>query len=532
MHRVQLNGGWCELLLAPISWVAILNNEFFFDCELRIPVKELHKYEHIPVQFQGLTTNPNDGTCGCISKTVDPQYNTYVYMLTFYRSKMTAKCQGSEFFCKLGDTLEEKKRIDVYGFKKSPGPTSTVCEGHNLTFNWEFNLNFDFKFQCSRKADRDFSVTTPMSNEIPKLIFQNVPKEMKNAVITITLTLTLNLACENTGMWLMSLVMSSVSLACENTGMWLMSLVMSYVSLACENTGMWLMSLVMSSVSLACENTGMWLMSLVMSYVSLACENTGMWLMSLVMSSVSLTCENTGLWLMSLVMSSVSLACENTERDLDYNDYNDYGNDSYIGIEFPSSSTSTTTTTTTVTTTTTTTTPKPINMKNVKRTTYVLADFTRLAILEPPSDNLDLEFSGAKTLSGQIIVSCEMRKTASLGQPPINMTIWHNDKVIVTRENTHLLRYMITAAQGNLTCGDPARADPDEGHQHRPVPVLLRGLHLPHTDDVDCDADGGAHAQYHGPAEARPGDRAADVGRQDAAPKGAGAVRDTGDVGR
>ncbi|XP_055870822.1 uncharacterized protein LOC106073775 [Biomphalaria glabrata] len=391
--------------LAPKTGFTLLGNEYYFRCEVRLKVDEVSIVESYTMRFSApdascevknwkycntpFPENPVDAQCGCIGKTGN---DVIVYLFAFYRKTMTKAYHGKRFNCRFGDDLSDNRGLDVVGFTKMPGPITQVCVGNNLTLNWAFLLNYDFYqvytlseitwkledneigrcsftdvTKCSGTHEKDITFNIGLSQEIPKLIYHNIPLELRKSTITIT---------------------------------------MKVLLVDTENKD--------------------------------GQDSSRRDILALEEGPI------------------VRRQAVDSERKTQLTDPPTTVTTTFT-IPPSTTITTTSTTTTTTTTTATTTTPEPIRYQ-IKRE-LSLTDSTSLNVLEPPSESLGLDFTGTKTLDGNIIVSCELSASASLGNPPVNLSIWHNDEIIVTRDNTHLLRYKLKAAEGNLTCsivGDSA----------------------------------------------------------------------------
>ncbi|XP_059140709.1 uncharacterized protein LOC131928650 [Physella acuta] len=118
----------------------------------------------------------------------------------------------------------------------------------------------------------------------------------------------------------------------------------------------------------------------------------------------------------------------------------------------------TTPTTPTPTTATTTTTPKPVYFVP----TYVpriIQSSTHLIVTAPPTEGGSFKLYGLQTITGSVIITCELMHMHFLGIPPVNTTIWHNDHVLTTRSNSRKVSFSLPyQSESNFSCGIEGKA--------------------------------------------------------------------------
>ncbi|BFZ11259.1 hypothetical protein BsWGS_14298 [Bradybaena similaris] len=111
-----------------------------------------------------------------------------------------------------------------------------------------------------------------------------------------------------------------------------------------------------------------------------------------------------------------------------------------------------TTTTTARRTQPTTTTPIPVETPLEDPDNH-MTDTVQLIVTEPPSNETRAKVNAYESLTGNLVITCTIQYMKYHRQPPVNVSIWRDDKLLITRSGITVLHYS-TVKEGKLiSCG-------------------------------------------------------------------------------
>ncbi|BFZ11180.1 hypothetical protein BsWGS_14219 [Bradybaena similaris] len=100
----------------------------------------------------------------------------------------------------------------------------------------------------------------------------------------------------------------------------------------------------------------------------------------------------------------------------------------------------------------TTTTPKPVETPLEDPDNH-MTDTVQLIVTEPPSNETRATVNAYESLTGNLVITCTIHNMKYHGQPPVNVSIWLDDKRLITRYGITVLHYSTVKEGKFISCG-------------------------------------------------------------------------------
>ncbi|BFZ11181.1 hypothetical protein BsWGS_14220 [Bradybaena similaris] len=98
------------------------------------------------------------------------------------------------------------------------------------------------------------------------------------------------------------------------------------------------------------------------------------------------------------------------------------------------------------------TTPKPLEM-TLDNPENHMVDKVYLSVTEPPSHETKVTIKAYESLTGNLVITCQTHHMDYHGEPPVNVTIWHDGKLLITRSGITVLHYSTVKEGKFISCG-------------------------------------------------------------------------------